>query len=66
MQFQKLLDKQIKMAVVGLGYVGMPLALAFGEKFRVIGFDRNAEKIALYHSGQDPPGGVHVGRNVPA
>ena len=58
MQVQKLLDKQIKMAVVGLGYVGMPLALAFGEKFRVIGFDRNAEKIALYQSGKDPTGEV--------
>ena len=57
-QIQDLLDKRIKMAVVGLGYVGMPLALAFGEKFRVIGFDRNADKIALYQSGKDPTGEV--------
>lgn len=57
-QVQQLLDKQISMAVVGLGYVGMPLALAFGEKFRVFGFDRNAEKIALYQSGKDPTGEV--------
>ena len=58
MYVRQLLNKQIKMAVVGLGYVGMPLALAFGEKFRVIGFDRNAEKIALYQNGQDPTGEV--------
>lgn len=58
MQVQQLLDKQISMAVVGLGYVGMPLAISFGEKFRVIGYDRNAEKIALYQNGKDPTGEV--------
>ncbi len=42
------------MAVVGLGYVGLPLAVAFAEKVSTIGFDVNAEKIALYKSGIDP------------
>ena len=34
-----------KIAVIGLGYVGLPLALAFGEKFRTIGFDINKKRI---------------------
>lgn len=42
-----------KLAVVGLGYVGLPLAAAFAEKFTVIGYDRNAEKIAIYKQGHD-------------
>ena len=41
-------------AVVGLGYVGMPLAVAFAKKTRVIGFDTNAEKIQKYKDGIDP------------
>ena len=40
-------------AVVGLGYVGLPLAVAFAEKFRVIGFDVDTEKTRLYRSGRD-------------
>ena len=42
-----------KIAVVGLGYVGMPLAVAFSEKFPVIGFDVNKHKIAQYRQGID-------------
>ena len=41
-------------AVVGLGYVGLPLAVAFAEHAKVIGFDSNMEKIALYKKGIDP------------
>ena len=41
-------------AVVGLGYVGLPLAVAFAEHAKVIGFDSNEEKIALYKKGIDP------------
>lgn len=41
-------------AVVGLGYVGMPLAVAFAKKMRVIGFDTNVEKIQKYKDGIDP------------
>lgn len=41
-------------AVVGLGYVGLPLAVAFAEHLPTIGFDLNEEKIALYERGFDP------------
>lgn len=52
--YNTLLDKNEKVAVVGLGYVGMPLAVAFAKKLNVIGFDLNKNKIELYKSGIDP------------
>ncbi|QFT90857.1 UDP-N-acetyl-D-glucosamine 6-dehydrogenase [Bacillus sp. THAF10] len=52
--YEKLVDKQEKISVVGLGYVGMPLAVAFAKKVDVIGFDLNEKKIELYRSGIDP------------
>ncbi|MBO4903734.1 MAG: nucleotide sugar dehydrogenase [Lachnospiraceae bacterium] len=42
-----------KIAVVGLGYVGMPIAVEFAKKVKVVGFDLNEEKIAAYRSGHD-------------
>jgi UDP-N-acetyl-D-glucosamine/UDP-N-acetyl-D-galactosamine dehydrogenase len=45
-------------AVVGLGYVGLPLAVEFGKKYRTIGFDLSAEKIASYKRFVDPTGEV--------
>ena len=42
-----------KIALVGLGYVGMPIAVAFAKKVKVVGFDLNAEKIKAYKSGKD-------------
>jgi UDP-N-acetyl-D-glucosamine/UDP-N-acetyl-D-galactosamine dehydrogenase len=45
-------------AVVGLGYVGLPLAVEFGKKFRTIGLDLCAEKIACYRKHFDPTGEV--------
>ncbi len=51
--FCELSNKKTKMAVVGLGYVGLPLAAAFAEKFSVIGFDLNTKKIAAYKQGHD-------------
>ena len=45
-------------AVVGLGYVGLPLAVEFGKLYRTIGFDLNAEKIAHYRKYEDPTGEV--------
>lgn len=56
--FKKLINKEEKLAVVGLGYVGMPIALAFSEQLNVIGFDTNKAKIGLYKSGIDPTGEV--------
>ena len=51
---KKLLNRKEKLAVVGLGYVGLPLAMAFSDKMAVIGFDLNEEKINLYRQGIDP------------
>jgi UDP-N-acetyl-D-galactosamine dehydrogenase len=45
-------------AVIGLGYVGLPLAAAFGKRFRTIGFDLNAEKVENYRRHFDPTGEV--------
>ena len=50
----ELCQKRAKLSLVGLGYVGMPIAVAFSEKLAVIGFDNNADKIALYQKGIDP------------
>lgn len=47
-------SKNSKMSVVGLGYVGLPLAVAFSKKIDVIGFDINKDKIDIYKSGVDP------------
>ncbi|MEE1247052.1 MAG: nucleotide sugar dehydrogenase [Acutalibacteraceae bacterium] len=53
--YEKLVNKEETMSVVGLGYVGMPLAVAFAAKgINVIGFDLNEKKIELYKSGIDP------------
>lgn len=54
MLYEKLIEKKEKLSVVGLGYVGMPIAVAFAKKINVIGFDVNAEKIKKYQSGEDP------------
>ncbi len=43
-------------AVLGLGYVGLPLALAFAEKYKTIGYDRSETKIADYKNEKDPMG----------
>lgn len=51
---EKLRNKQASIAVVGLGYVGLPLAAALAEHFKVIGFDNSEAKIALLKSGIDP------------
>ena len=51
---QSLTDKTKKLAVVGLGYVGLPVALAFAKKISVIGFDLNEQKINLLRQGIDP------------
>ena len=52
--YQKLMKREEKLALVGLGYVGMPIAVAFAKKLDVIGFDLNAKKIELYKRGIDP------------
>ncbi len=52
--YKQLVNRETKLSLTGLGYVGMPIAVAFAEKVDVIGFDLNAEKIALYKKGIDP------------
>ncbi|MGN8964449.1 nucleotide sugar dehydrogenase [Bariatricus sp. HCP28S3_D3] len=52
--YEELVSKKEKLALVGLGYVGMPIAIAFAKKIDVIGFDLNKAKIDLYRSGVDP------------
>lgn len=51
---EELLSGKEKLALVGLGYVGMPIAVAFSKKINVIGFDLNEKKIQLYKNGIDP------------
>jgi UDP-N-acetyl-D-glucosamine/UDP-N-acetyl-D-galactosamine dehydrogenase len=51
---QNIINKKDKIALIGLGYVGLPIALAFSKKCSVIGFDINAERIALMKQSIDP------------
>ena len=52
--YEKIISRQEKISVVGLGYVGMPVAVAFAKKADVIGYDVNERKIDLYRKGIDP------------
>ena len=52
--YEKLVSGEEKLSLVGLGYVGMPIAVAFAKKLKVIGFDLNEHKIEMYRQGMDP------------
>lgn len=52
--YEKLVSGEEKLSLVGLGYVGMPIAVAFARKIKVVGFDLNEKKIVLYKNGIDP------------
>lgn len=52
--YNNLLKKKDSVSLIGLGYVGMPIAVAFSEQLNVIGYDNNLSKINLYKSGIDP------------
>lgn len=52
--YKKLINKECKLSLIGLGYVGMPIAVAFSKKVNVIGYDVNKKKIELYKNGIDP------------
>lgn len=54
MIYQNLIDHNTKLAVIGLGYVGLPIALEFAKKIEVIGFDINQERVDMMRKGQDP------------
>ena len=52
--YEKIKNREEKISLVGLGYVGMPIAVAFAKKAEVVGFDLNAAKIEAYKKGLDP------------
>lgn len=52
--YEKIVSGEEKLSLVGLGYVGMPIAVAFARKIKVVGFDLNERKIELYKNGIDP------------
>ncbi|HTB05389.1 MAG TPA: nucleotide sugar dehydrogenase [Bacteroidia bacterium] len=53
---KEILQKKAKVALIGLGYVGLPIALAFAKKVSVIGFDINAKRVDMMKNGIDPSG----------
>ena len=54
--YEKLIEGKASISVLGLGYVGLPIALAFAKKVKVIGFDINSERIEKMKGGVDPSG----------
>ena len=52
--YEKIKNREEKISLVGLGYVGMPIAVSFAKKINVIGFDISEEKVELYKKGVDP------------
>ena len=54
--FAALKNKEKKIAIVGLGYVGLPLAMGFADKLSVIGYDINEDRLAKLREGIDPNG----------
>ena len=52
--YTKLLKKEARIALIGLGYVGLPIALAFAKKVKVIGFDINEERVKMMQNKVDP------------
>ncbi|MDN3658742.1 nucleotide sugar dehydrogenase [Ferruginibacter paludis] len=54
MEYKELIDKNKILAVIGLGYVGLPIALEFAKKIKVIGFDINAKRVDMMRNNIDP------------
>ncbi len=52
--YDKIVNNEEQISLIGLGYVGMPIAVAFAKKVNVIGFDLNEKKINQYKNGIDP------------
>jgi len=52
--YERIINRTERISLIGLGYVGLPIAVAFAKKAEVIGFDLNNEKIELYKRGFDP------------
>jgi len=54
--YHTLLQKESSLSVIGLGYVGLPIALAFARQLKVVGFDINAQRVKMMREQQDPSG----------
>jgi UDP-N-acetyl-D-galactosamine dehydrogenase len=54
MIYEKLLSREAKLSVIGLGYVGLPIALEFARKIKVVGFDIKPDRVELMRKGIDP------------
>src|SRR5664280_400491 len=52
--YNKLIKKETKLSVIGLGYVGLPIALEFAKQISVVGFDIKPERVELMKNGIDP------------
>ncbi|MGO4936262.1 nucleotide sugar dehydrogenase [Fundicoccus sp. Sow4_H7] len=52
--YEKIVNREEKISLIGLGYVGMPIAVSFAKHIDVLGYDYNEEKVALYKQGIDP------------
>ena len=52
--YDKLVNKEATLAVIGLGYVGLPIALEFAKKIKVVGFDINTERVEMMKNNIDP------------
>jgi len=52
--YKKLINKETKIAVIGLGYVGLPIALEFAKKMKVVGFDINQKRVDMMRNNIDP------------
>lgn len=61
--YEKLISKKEKISLIGLGYVGLPIAIAFAKKVDVIGFDVSKHKIELYEQGIDRPKRLEILRS---
>ena len=66
--YEALKNKEKKISVTGLGYVGLPLALAFADKFSVIGFDISEDRVQMMRQGKDPsrelPDEAFLGKDI--
>ena len=66
--YNELINKETKLSLIGLGYVGLPIALAFAKKISVIGFDINKERVELMKKNIDPSneldGSAFVGGDI--
>jgi len=52
--YEKLVRKEAKLAVIGLGYVGLPIALEFARRIKVVGFDINEKRVEMMRRKEDP------------